>query len=123
MINNLYTKSFLKGVRLEALRKRVWYRALDRVERSIFNLTCSIIDRVKSAVLGSVLVGIIDRLREAMKGGFVKVVESVGCERAVRFAGLARGWGYGDVRGWLKDLRFARYLALLVYNAPSGWGV
>ena len=102
VIFNLYTKSFLKGVRLEALRKRVWYRALDRVERGIINLTCSIIDRVESAVLGSVLVRIIDRLREAMKGDFVKVVESVGCERARRLALLARGWCYWDVRGWLK---------------------
>lgn len=119
----MFTKDFLRGVRLEALRKRVWYRVLDRVERGIFNLTCSVVDRVKSAVLGSVLVGIIVRLREAMKGGFVRVWESVGCERAVRFAGLARGWGYGDVRGWLEGLGFARYLALLVYNAPSGWGV
>ncbi len=119
----MFTKNFLRGVRFEALRKRVWYRALDRVERGIFNLTCSIVDRVESAVLGSVLVRIIYRLREAMKGGFVRVVESVGCERAVRYAGLARGWGYGDVRGWLRGLGFARYLALLVYYAPSGWGV
>ena len=123
MIRNLFTKSFLRGVRSEALRKRVWYRVLDRVERGIFNLTCGIVDRVQSGVLGSVLVEIIDRLRKAAKGDFVKFVESVGCERAVRFSGLARGWGYGSVRGWLKDLRFARYLALVEFNAPLGWGI
>ena len=110
VVHNMFTKSFLRGVRCEALRKRVWYRVLDGVERGIFNLTIGIVDSVESAVLGSVLVGFIVRLREAMKGGFVKVVESVGCERAVRFAGLARGWGYGDVPGIKQPSKFVQIL-------------
>ena len=38
----------LRGLRLRAVRRGVWYRVLDRVERGIISLTVDIVDRVKS---------------------------------------------------------------------------
>lgn len=118
----MYTKFFLREVRRRALRKRVWFSALDRLERGIFNLSCSIVDRVKSSFLGSVLLKIIICLRDAMKGDFVKMLESVGLRRAHELAGYASSWGYGNTYHWLSSLDFARYLTVLEFHAPQGWG-
>ena len=37
----------LRELRLRAVRRGVWYRVLDRVERGIISLTVDIVDRVK----------------------------------------------------------------------------
>ena len=45
----MYTSSFLTEVRRKALRRGVWYGALDRVERGILSLAAQVVDRVESA--------------------------------------------------------------------------
>ena len=37
----------LRGLRLRAVRRGVWYMVLDRVERGIISLTIDTVDRVK----------------------------------------------------------------------------
>jgi hypothetical protein len=116
----MHTKSFLRRVRREALKKRVWFRVLDRVECGIFNLVVSVLERVESTVLGSVLVRIIAKIRDAMKGDFVKMFEKVGIKRAYEFAGYASMWGYGKTYNWLDNHDFARYLTVQEFYTPTG---
>ena len=52
---------FLRTVRYQALRKRVWYRAIDDLERGIINLTVRVVEDVKSLTLIHVLEGIVAR--------------------------------------------------------------
>jgi len=118
----MFTRGFLAGVRRKALRRRVWYSALDRVERGILSLTSRIVDRVESRVLGVMLVKIIVKLKEALKSPFVKRMETYGVDMAGKLAEQAVEWGYGDVRGWVMDMGFSGYLTLLDFNKPSGWG-
>ena len=59
----MVSRDYLKEVRYAALRKRVWYRVLDRVERGIFNLTISVVERVQSEVLATEIVKILAKLR------------------------------------------------------------
>ena len=54
----LFTRSFLGGLRRKALQKRVWYSALDKVERGIITLSIRLIDSVQSATLGIEIVKI-----------------------------------------------------------------
>jgi len=107
----MFTRGFLAGVRRKALRRKVWYSALDRVERGILSLTSRIVDRVES------------RVKEALKSPFVKRMETYGVDMAGKMAGQAVEWGYGDACGWVMDMGFSRYLTLLDFNKPSGWGV
>ena len=53
---------FLESFRSKAMRKRVWYR-LDKLDRSLFNLTVRVVDRVRSLELARILVGILARAR------------------------------------------------------------
>lgn len=118
----MFTSSFLVKMRRKALRRRVWYRALDRVERGILSLTAHVIDRVKSVVLGVELVKILKKLRDALKSGFVRRMEEFGLRRARALTAQAVAWGSTAAKVWDSDYGFVRYVTLLDVNAPSGWG-
>jgi len=49
----MFTAEFLSDMRKRALRKGVWYRTLDRVERGIVSLIVRIVDRVERKLLGA----------------------------------------------------------------------
>ncbi len=116
------TRIFLKALRGKALRRRIWFKSLNSLERGIFNLTCIVVDRVKSPRLGETLLGIVVKLRNALKNKFAKLVETLGVTRAWEVAECAVGWGYGDARAWRRDAAFARYFAVMEFNVSSGWG-
>jgi hypothetical protein len=117
----MFTSSFLTEVRRKALRRGVWYGALDRVERGILSLAAQVVERVESVVLGVELVKIIGKLNEAMRSGFVRHMRSFGVRRAREIRDQAVGFGYSGARGWLWDQGFVRYLTFVEVNAPIGW--
>ena len=85
----VFTSSFLVGLRHRALRKRIWFRVLDRAERGILMLASRVVDRVRSSLLGRVLVGIIAKLNRGLKGEFRCLLESFGCSRVRVLVGQA----------------------------------
>ena len=119
----MITKSYLLGLKRRALRKRLWYKALDSLDRGFYNLTCMVVDKVESSKLIREVLGVLLKLREALKGEFVRLVESLGVERAWEASVNAVSWGYISAKLWRWDDGFARFHAMLEYNSPSGWGV
>jgi len=119
----MFTRSFIVKVRQKAIRQRVWYLALDHVERGILSLAARVVHRVESIVLGVVLVKILSKVKEALKSGFVRRVNDYGLRRIKELSARAVAWGNMAARKWVYDLGFARYLTLLNVYAPSGWGV
>jgi len=119
----MFTRSFLRDVRRKALRRGVWYSALDRVERGIIVLTSRVVDVVRSVKLGVEIVMILAKLREAFKSRFVRHMESYGLEEARKVAGQAAAFGNEEAEAWIYDFSFARYLTFMDLNRPSGWGI
>jgi hypothetical protein len=115
----MFTSSFLTEVRRKALRRGVWYGALDRVERGILSLAAQVVERVESVVLGVELVKIVSKLNEAMKNRFQRRLESYGLGRALKVVEQALAWGYAATRGWLSDPGLARFLTFLSLNARA----
>ena len=62
---SVISPDFLRTVRYQAYRKRVWYRAIDDLERGIINLTVRVVEDVKSHTLVQVLEGIVAKIRLA----------------------------------------------------------
>jgi hypothetical protein len=119
----LYTSSFLRGLRRKALRRRLWFKALDTLERGFYNLTCEVVDRVESLVVYREILDVVVKLRNALKGEFVRLVESVGVAKAWRVAGYAIEWGNNRASRWNKESCFARYHTLVEMHCSSGWRV
>jgi hypothetical protein len=117
---SLITHDYLKSVRLTALRKRTWFKALDKLERGIFNLTIKFVENIKSQVLAGHIVKILEKLRDAAKCAFTRHVESYGFMKLRETAEQALGLGY-DATGWIRDLGFAEWFALNNYYNPVGW--
>jgi hypothetical protein len=116
----MFKKAFLSEMRLRAMRKGVWYRALDRLERGILTLASRVVDEVHDVVLGVVLVKIVAKIRDATASRFVRHVETFGVLRAREIIAQVRVF---KGLGWLDDGGFARYLAFLDFNQPIGWSV
>jgi hypothetical protein len=119
----LYTKNFLVNFRQKALRRGLWFRTLDSLDRGFFNLTCIIVDRIESETLLREILGIVLKLRDALKGEFVRLVESLGVGRTWRASENATLWGYSDAHCWRWDMEFARFHAVIEHNDPSGWDI
>src|SRR2546422_11260430 len=86
------TSRKLAGLKTRALRKRVWYRVLDRVERGLLDLTIRWVDNVRSGRLTEMLLRILAKLARAMEQGIARVL-MVGRELAFRASALAVRWG------------------------------
>ena len=119
----MYTSSFLREWWTKALRRRVLHKALDQEDRAYLYLTMRVLDEVRSVRVGRIIVGILAKLKEALRSPFIKAVETRGITRARRLAAHAVKWGYEAARVWASDLGFACYLTLIDVNKPSGWGI
>ena len=119
----MFTRGFLVEMRRKAIHRRVWFKVLDRVERGILSLAVRVVERVESAVLGTVLVKIVRKLRDSLKSEFVKRMEGFGLVKARKIAEQAILWGYASARSWSSDFGFVRYLTMIEVNKPSGFGV
>src|SRR3989442_5564112 len=95
----------LAGLKTRALRKRVWYGVLDRVERGLLDLTIRWVDNVRSGRLREMLLRILVKLARAMEQGMARVLV-VGRELALRASELAVRWGNVDAYSWRSDHGF-----------------
>ena len=118
----MFTKRFLKGVVRKAVRNGVWYSALDGLDRGILVLAGRVVDAVRSVKLSIEIVKILAKLRRALRGGFVRHMESYGLRMARLISARAASFGYDLAEGWAHDLGFVRYLTFMDLNRPTGWG-
>ena len=119
----MFTRDFLLKVRRRSLRKGVWYKSLDCLERGIISLAAQVVDRVQNVVLGVEIVKILAKLRDALKGELVRRMEEYGYERAKEIAAIAVEWGNRAAKYWVSEINLARYLSVMDLNQPSGYGV
>jgi hypothetical protein len=117
----MFTKSSLLEARRSALRRRIWFSALDNTERGILSISSKIIDTVKSDILNSLLVKIILKLKNALEIGFIRYFENFGLKRMRIIQGQAYLFGYIHAGELSRDVGFVEYLAFLDYNQPTGW--
>jgi transcriptional regulator with XRE-family HTH domain len=114
----MFTSEFLLSFKRKALRKGVWFKALDNVERNIINLTAKVVDRVESALLGVTIVKILSKLLEPLKSSFMRKI-GLGMKRASEIVAQAQVWGNQNAESWVIDEGFVRYLTLLEMNTTS----
>ena len=119
----MFNRSFLVNLRQRAMRQRVWFKAIDHIERGIVNLVARLVDGVESSLLGCVLVKISAKLRDAMKSEFLRHLEDYGYGAARRVVDQALSFGSVLAGGWVRDKSFISYLTLMDLNKPSGWGI
>ena len=119
----LMTREWLVSVRKMALRRRVWFGVLSRMERGVVELTIRCVDKVRSARLALVIGRIVCKILDASRSRFLMRVDGVGYDLAERISKIAVGWGYVGASGLRQDLGFVRYLGVNAVSNNSGWGL
>lgn len=114
----ILTTTKLMFLRQRALRKRVWFKILDRAERAIVDLTIQTVKKVRSSTLKEILMTISEKLMEAIESQVVKFTEIIGRPLAQKIARLAFSWGNRRAMKWSKDSSFIRYLTIMEINTP-----
>jgi hypothetical protein len=99
-----------------ALRKRVWYRCLSHLERSIIDLTVQCVECIKSSKLATVVTAIVQKLDTAMESMVDRLVWSVGFSLTQKISEIANKLGNISAKSWATDRVFARYLAVMALN-------
>jgi len=99
-----------------ALRRGIWFRVLNRVERGITDLTLQCVDIIKSGKLAKLLTAIMDKLQSAMESIFYRLVKTIGVSCAQKISCTAVSWGNISAKSWASDLSFAVFLAVIQTN-------
>ena len=94
-----------------ALRRGVWFRSLNRVERGIIDLTVRYVKSIKSTKLAKVVTAIIEKLQTTIESKVDKLVRTVGLPLARKISKIAVNWGNYSASSWAEDRAFARFLA------------
>ncbi len=103
------TREVLVGMKTRGLRRRVWYWALDRMERGLVDLTIRWVDKVRSGLMTETLMRILLKLAQALETGIGRVLGR-GRILATKASELAVEWGNGSAYSWRFETAFANAL-------------
>ena len=117
MKGKLTRASDLVLVKKVALRRGVWYRALNRLERGVIDLTVKYVDSIRSSKLATLVTAILDKLQAASESMLDRLTRSVGFLCAKKISEVAVCWGNFSAGSWVSDAGFARYLAVAHLNS------
>jgi len=107
----------LTDAKKTALRRGVWFRILNRVERGIIDLTVKYVDSIKSSKLAKVVMAIIQKLQISMESKVEHLVRTVGLALAQKISEIAVRWGNRLASSWAEDREFAKFLVLNLRKA------
>jgi hypothetical protein len=93
-----------------ALRRRVWFKVLNRVERGIIDLTVRYVICIKSGKLAKLVTAIVEKLQFAAENIVEKLTRTVGLPLARKISEIAISWGNHLAFTWADDHSFAKYL-------------
>ena len=87
------------SLKTRALRRRLWYRTLDRIERGLVDLTIRWVDNVRNRTMTKVLLRILGKLAHALEQSMARVL-AIGKELALNASRLAVEWGNNQAISW-----------------------
>ena len=112
----MFSRSELTLIKWRSMRRKVWFRVLDRIERAIINLTIGCVQRVRSLKLERIISTIVDKLTNAMKSMLEKLTEDIGRPLAQKLSRIAWNWGNKSAVQWAEDHIFIQYLTIMQMN-------
>ena len=100
-----------------SMRRGIWYKVLNTLERAQVDLTVRLVKNLRSPLLARVLDVIIQKLSEALQSRVSRMVKSVGFPQAAKLSGIAQSWGNKSAETWIRDPKFAKFLAVMSLNS------
>ena len=104
-----------------AVRRKILFSALDHSDRGYLYLAMKAFDEIRDADVGTILVKILAKLKEALKSPFARKMETFGVGKARQLSGVAVEWGYTTAQEWANETGFVKYLTNNELNMLLGW--
>ena len=108
----MFSRSELTFIKWRSMRRKVWFRGLDSIERAIVNLTIECVEKVRSLKLERIISTIVNKLANAMKSTLEKLTEDIGRPLAQKLSQIAWNWGNKSAVQWAEDPVFIQYLTV-----------
>jgi hypothetical protein len=102
-----------------ALRRRVWFRWLSRIERAQVDLTIRIVETVRSPLLKNVLSSILKKLSVVAESQISCLKDRIGVPLALKLSLVATSWGYESAENWPRDDGFIQFLTISCMHTPE----
>lgn len=109
----------LMKIKGRALRHRVWFKTLDRIERAIINLTIKCVEKVRSLKLAEIVMAILNKLKQNLENRIKTLIKQVGVPLAQRVSQIAQKWGNKFAYKWAEEPNFIQYLIIIHINTPT----
>ncbi|MGP3667894.1 MAG: hypothetical protein ACKD6N_07110 [Candidatus Bathyarchaeota archaeon] len=103
----------LKSLKKRCLRRGLWFKVLDNVERGIVDLLIKVKKNgeIKSSKLLAVLSLIVKKLVKALKNPNNVEMWIYAFKTALTLTQLAKSWGNKNAEKWVQDIGYITYLA------------
>ena len=106
------TRGTLAKLKLKAVRKGCWFKALKQNERTLLNLTISVVKRVRSFLLAKAVSRLLCKLCDAMESKIYRLMRTEGKSMAENISKIAQNWGHRAAKTWANDNVFIQYLTI-----------
>jgi len=106
----------LVRIKLRAVRKGVWFKVLNRLERGVMDLTLKVTEKIRSKALAKAVYSIVKKLLAAMESNISLLMRKVGVPLAKKLSLIAQRWGNLLARKWMTDESFMKFLAVMHFN-------
>lgn len=109
-------KKQLMNLKTKAMRSGAWFKALQRIDRVLFDLTIRVVVDIRSAQLAKSILMLTRKLENAMKGSFSLRLRAIGLSLAQKISSMAQKLGNISASNWALDSSFAIFLAVIDVN-------
>jgi hypothetical protein len=109
-------KKQLVNLKTKAIRSGAWFKALQRIDRVLFDLTIRVVDTIRSAKLAKSILALARKLEDAIKNSFSSRLRVIGLPLAQKISLTAQKIGNISAGGWAFDSSFAIFLAVMHVN-------
>ncbi len=98
---------------MKALRFGVWFKALQRIDRVLIDLTIKVATIVRNPKLVKSILTLITKLEEVMESQRARTYKEIGLPLAHKISLIAQKLGNCSAKSWATDFSFARFLAMM----------
>jgi hypothetical protein len=110
----------LVSLKNRALRSGIWFKALKRIDRVLFDLTIRVVETIHSTLLAKSIALIITKLETSMSNRFQNRIRNIGLPLAQKISAIAQKLGNDSAEQWARDSSFAFFLTIMHINNNPG---
>ncbi len=116
VVDNILSVRNLLTLKQKALRRGLWYKAINRLDRLLVNLTLKVSRNIQSKTLLTELLVVVQKLQTASESKLEHAIRTVGFPLAQKLSIFAKNWHCTLAEKWATDKGFACYLAIMNLN-------